>query len=369
MTRDPVCHDPGARSCRRSHARDHDRPSPAVPTCSSGPRCPIRCRAPARCSSRSRPARSTGPTCCSGRGTTRRRRARPPYPGLECSGVIARSARGDRARWASRSARCWPAAGTPSRWRCRPGSCCRSRGAVACRTPAALPEVACTVWSNVVRHRRGCGTGETLLVHGGGSGIGTFAIQLGTALGATRAHHRAGGQARRAARARRRRDDRLHRREDFVAVTRSHRRAGRRRDPRHHGRDLSGPQHRRRSRTTGGSSIIGLQGGRQGRARPGRADGQARHDLRDHAARPPARPRRPRSSRAYATQVWPLVEAGRIRPVIDHRAADGRGRRGAPAGRGERPHRQGAAHSRRDAEQDPDAARVPVGGQLGRPGL
>jgi putative PIG3 family NAD(P)H quinone oxidoreductase len=49
---------------------------------------------------------------------------------------------------------------------------------------AALPEVACTVWSNVVDRAR-LRKGETLLVHGGGSGIGTFAIQLGKALGAT----------------------------------------------------------------------------------------------------------------------------------------------------------------------------------------
>jgi putative PIG3 family NAD(P)H quinone oxidoreductase len=47
---------------------------------------------------------------------------------------------------------------------------------------AALPEVACTVWSNVFmvgRLRRG----ETLLVHGGASGVGTFAVQLAKALG------------------------------------------------------------------------------------------------------------------------------------------------------------------------------------------
>jgi putative PIG3 family NAD(P)H quinone oxidoreductase len=49
---------------------------------------------------------------------------------------------------------------------------------------AALPEVACTVWSNTVEHDR-LHKGETLLVHGGGSGIGSFAIQLGKALGAT----------------------------------------------------------------------------------------------------------------------------------------------------------------------------------------
>lgn len=48
---------------------------------------------------------------------------------------------------------------------------------------AALPEAAATVWSNVVM-TGGLQTGQTLLVHGGGSGIGTHAIQVGRALGA-----------------------------------------------------------------------------------------------------------------------------------------------------------------------------------------
>lgn len=48
---------------------------------------------------------------------------------------------------------------------------------------AALPEVACTVWSNVFMAAR-LRKGETLLVHGGASGIGTHAIQLAKAYGA-----------------------------------------------------------------------------------------------------------------------------------------------------------------------------------------
>jgi putative PIG3 family NAD(P)H quinone oxidoreductase len=50
-------------------------------------------------------------------------------------------------------------------------------------TAGALPEVACTVWSNVFMVA-GLQPGETLLVHGGAGGIGTMAIQLGKALGA-----------------------------------------------------------------------------------------------------------------------------------------------------------------------------------------
>lgn len=48
---------------------------------------------------------------------------------------------------------------------------------------AGLPEAACTVWSNLVltAHLQ---RGERLLVHGGGSGIGTMAVQVGVALGA-----------------------------------------------------------------------------------------------------------------------------------------------------------------------------------------
>ena len=48
---------------------------------------------------------------------------------------------------------------------------------------AALPETACTVWSNLVMAAH-LQPGEVVLVHGGASGIGTHAIQVATALGA-----------------------------------------------------------------------------------------------------------------------------------------------------------------------------------------
>ena len=47
---------------------------------------------------------------------------------------------------------------------------------------ASLPEVACTVWSNLVMTAN-LSAGQTLLVHGGASGIGTHAIQIARALG------------------------------------------------------------------------------------------------------------------------------------------------------------------------------------------
>lgn len=54
---------------------------------------------------------------------------------------------------------------------------------VSLRDAAAIPEVASTVWSTVFMtvHLQ---PGESLLIHGGGSGIGSFAIQLAKAKGA-----------------------------------------------------------------------------------------------------------------------------------------------------------------------------------------
>ncbi|MCX7889443.1 MAG: NAD(P)H-quinone oxidoreductase [Rhodobacteraceae bacterium] len=51
------------------------------------------------------------------------------------------------------------------------------------REAACLPETCFTVWGNVVM-RGGLGAGERFLVHGGSSGIGTTAIQIAAALGA-----------------------------------------------------------------------------------------------------------------------------------------------------------------------------------------
>ena len=51
------------------------------------------------------------------------------------------------------------------------------------KSAAALPEVACTVWSNVFMVA-GLQPDETFLVHGGSGGIGNCAIQLGKAFGA-----------------------------------------------------------------------------------------------------------------------------------------------------------------------------------------
>ena len=56
-------------------------------------------------------------------------------------------------------------------------------GGVPLHHAAGLPEVACTVWSNLMMTAH-LSAGQLLLIHGGASGIGTHAIQVARALGA-----------------------------------------------------------------------------------------------------------------------------------------------------------------------------------------
>lgn len=107
-----------------------------------------------------------------------------PYPGLECSGYV--SALGEGVTdWAVGDAVCALLAGGgyAERVAVPAGQLLPVPAGVSVPDAAALPEVACTVWSNLVGVAR-LQRGETVLVHGGSSGIGTFAIQFAAALGA-----------------------------------------------------------------------------------------------------------------------------------------------------------------------------------------
>jgi putative PIG3 family NAD(P)H quinone oxidoreductase len=64
------------------------------------------------------------------------------------------------------------------------GHCLPVPGGLSLAEAAALPETLFTVWHNVFQ-RGGVRAGETMLVHGGTSGIGTMAILLGKAFGLT----------------------------------------------------------------------------------------------------------------------------------------------------------------------------------------
>ena len=102
----------------------------------------------------------------------------PPYPGLECSGVVA-AVGPDAHQWQPGEQVCalLPGGGYAQRVAVHQSHVLPVPPGVSLVDAAALPEAACTVWSNVFQ----LGTLQpldTLLVHGGGSGIGTFAIQL-----------------------------------------------------------------------------------------------------------------------------------------------------------------------------------------------
>ncbi len=107
-----------------------------------------------------------------------------PYPGLECSGRIAALGPGVSG-WAVGDEVCalLSGGGYAEKVVVPAGQLLPVPEGVDLKRAAALPEVVCTVWSNVfmIAHLR---PGETLLVHGGSSGIGTMAIQLAKAVGA-----------------------------------------------------------------------------------------------------------------------------------------------------------------------------------------
>jgi putative PIG3 family NAD(P)H quinone oxidoreductase len=108
----------------------------------------------------------------------------PPYPGLECSGTVA--AVGDGVTgWQPGDQVCALLAGGgyAEKVAVPAGQLLPIPKSTSLVEAAALPETVCTVYSNVFQGAR-LAEGETLLIHGGGSGIGTTAIQLGKHAGA-----------------------------------------------------------------------------------------------------------------------------------------------------------------------------------------
>ncbi|MGC4113010.1 MAG: NAD(P)H-quinone oxidoreductase [Nocardioides sp.] len=181
-------------------------------------------------------------------------------------------------------------------------------------TSAALPEVAATVWSNVMMVA-GLRSGDTLLVHGGAGGIGTFAIQLAVALGA-RVFATAGSDAKRALCTELGAELAVdYREQDFVALVKEATGGA--------GVDVvldnMGASYLARNvealATEGRLVVIGLQGGT-------RAELDLNALMRKRAAvigtTLRARPVGEKSTicAAVAEHVWPLVADGTIRPVV-----------------------------------------------------
>lgn len=104
-------------------------------------------------------------------------------PGLEVSGVVAALGEGV-ARWKVGAEVCalTPGGGYAEYVKVHESNALPIPHGFTFTEAAALPETFFTVWHNVFE-RGGLKPGETLLVHGGSSGIGTTAIQIATALG------------------------------------------------------------------------------------------------------------------------------------------------------------------------------------------
>ena len=108
----------------------------------------------------------------------------PDWPGLEASGVVDAVGDGvDAWHVGDRVCALLPGGGYAELVTVDAGLVLPVPDSVDLVEAAGLPEVAATVWSNVFDLGR-LAAGEALLVHGGSSGIGTMAIQLGRALGA-----------------------------------------------------------------------------------------------------------------------------------------------------------------------------------------
>jgi NADPH:quinone reductase-like Zn-dependent oxidoreductase len=182
---------------------------------------------------------------------------------------------------------------------------------------AALPEVTCTVWSMVFGAEAGrLHPGESLLVHGGGSGIGTMAIQLAAGRGA-RVLATAGSAAKLEFCRELGADVAIdYRTESFeervrevtggagVDVVLDNMGAS------YLGRNLS-------ALATGGRLIVlGLQGGRKGELDLGALLAKR---ATVHAAGLRGRPKLQKAAVVAETQanVWPMIEAGTVRPVVD----------------------------------------------------
>jgi putative PIG3 family NAD(P)H quinone oxidoreductase len=251
----------------------------------------------------------------------------PPPPGasevlgLECSGVISEVGPGVGG-WSVGDEVCalLSGGGYAERVAVPAGQLLPVPAGVDVETAAALPEVVCTVWSNVFM-LAGLRAGEVFLVHGGASGIGTMAIQLAVRAGARVAATAGSGAKLDACRGLGADVLVNYRDEDFVERVRAATDG--------HGADVvldnMGAAYLGRNvdvLATGGRLVtIGMQGGTRGELDLGvlmRKRGSV------HATTLRGRPATGPGSKAEVVaavrrDVWPDIEAGVVRPVVGRR--------------------------------------------------
>jgi putative PIG3 family NAD(P)H quinone oxidoreductase len=242
----------------------------------------------------------------------------PAYPGLEVSGVIDELGAGVEG-WKVGDEVCALLAGGGYA-----AQVCVSASlvlpvpqGVSLVDAAALPEVVCTVWSNVFMTANLL-PGQTLLVHGGSSGIGTMAIQLAREVGAHVAVTASSAEKLDVCRALGAEILVDYREQDFVEVVRAATGGA--------GADVvldnMGAKYLARNvevlASSGRLVVIGLQGGT-------RAELDLGLLMRKRAAvistSLRARPKDEKATIVAAVRehVWPLVESGRVKPVIHSR--------------------------------------------------
>ena len=245
----------------------------------------------------------------------------PPPPGaseiigLECSGTVASLGEGVTG-WSVGDEACALLAGGgyAEQVAVPAGQLLPVPGGVDLVTAAALPEVACTVWSNVFMVA-GLQPGEHFLVHGGAGGIGTMAIQLAHALGA-RVYTTAGSAEKRTMCAELGADVTIdYREQDFVEVVRA--------ESDGHGADVildnMGAKYLGRNvevlAEQGRLVVIGMQGGTKGELDLGVLL-RKRGAVIATALRSRSVEEKAAICAAVAEHVWPLVSAGKVRPIV-----------------------------------------------------
>ena len=238
--------------------------------------------------------------------------------GLECSGIVREVGEGVT-DWSTGDEVCALLAGGgyAERVAVPAGQVLPKPTGVELATAAALPEVTCTVWSNVFQRAR-LQRGERFLVHGGAGGIGTMAIQLAARAGA-RVFATAGSPEKLALCRELGASTAIsYRDEDFVEVLRA---AG--------GADVvldnMGAAYLARNvdalAPEGRLVVIGFQGGTRAELDLGRLLAK-RASVHATAlrSRPPTGPGGKAEIVAAVRQhVWPDVERGTVRPVVSQR--------------------------------------------------
>ncbi|MDU0313556.1 NAD(P)H-quinone oxidoreductase [Phycicoccus sp. M110.8] len=242
----------------------------------------------------------------------------PEYPGLEVSGTVDAVGEGVEG-WAVGDEVCaLLSGGGYAELVCVPaGQLLPVPAGVSLEDAAALPEVVSTVWSNVFMTANLL-PGQTLLVHGGSSGIGTMAIQLAREVGAHVAVTAGSAEKLEACRALGAEVLVNYREEGFVERVRAATGGA--------GADVvldnMGAKYLARNvdvlAPNGRLVVIGLQGGRTAELDLGKLLAKRAAVI---ATSLRARPAAEKATIVAAVRehVWPLVEAGRVRPVVHGR--------------------------------------------------